>query len=992
MKILPALLALALAAPALSAVETSFDLGDEVSSYKRFIIYPHLQKGFAALQRGDGKRAIAEFEAARKLAPDNATIVLYLSDTYQRYGQTDRAEAVLNDARQRRPNDARIADALATLQGLKVEVPAEVPAPDTPERVTTPETVEEAMAAGETKAVDCAQEQTPACRAMAGKAALRQGKLAQAQAELDDARFAASPQGIALRHALVQRAIYLRDWPRAEAQLSALKAAGELTASERSQWINLLLNQGKLSAAQALLEQGGAVRAQDQLAYAQALAHQGDKAALGHFLAGKRPAFLTVGDERQWMGLLQSSGSLDSFSGYSPRFAANRSEQAEILVPKLIEQGDDVAAQRLLDHLPAEQMLQERFVLSLKSGKLDQAGAQASALLRQKGKDATLIDTLSYQLIQAGGQRQALRVLLVGYPFDDAKPIRRAALFDRLTLLVNDDPSLLAAADKVRLQRPLDTVGQRSHQAALFAGLKDCKQVLALLGDLSPAYAADDWLHLGDCYRETAPGLAQYSYEEARLRQGGDAATRALAYQAFTTKDYPTALQAWQSLPTDELQPSELIAATNTALAAGDQAAAASWLDAYAGRGGSEDDQYWWLRAQAETDDTLARADLERAIAIRQDARYYLRLASLQSADKQYKEAIASLQQAEALDPDNPEHYATLGYAYWFAGDTVKSREALEKAHKAYPDDTGVTQQLVYSSQRMVDNQSARAYAREVIDDLDRYDPQDKTDEILDQWFGFRRLHEDLGRRWTFSAGAFSGTNTGSVGNSPEPGTAFRSYSQVEAEYRLGDPAIRDGKTLAAYARIFAGSAGQGNTYDALPIYSPMLGVGLRWKPLRDWAFFLAAEAQTPLDHGGAGETDYMLRASASLLNDGRFSDDWHESGRGWVAQNLYLDAAYYIKSERVAATADYRLSYHNKVFRAQTVEPYAHVQYNLIQDDGASRDFRGGIGVRWNFWYGESRYNAYPHKISVGVEFQHAFDTYLDDNNTAFLTFGGIW
>ncbi|WP_189460411.1 NfrA family protein [Jeongeupia chitinilytica] len=995
MKILPALLALSLAAPAISAVEQNFDLGDGVSSYRRFIIYPHLQKGFASLQRGDDRRAITEFEAARRLAPGNATIALYLANAYERAGQPDRAEVVLEEARRQTPNDARVTQALASLQGLKAGNPFD----DEPELASAPPPAAEsaaqpAPAAPESAAaVDCTQQQTPTCRAIAGNAALRAGQLAKAQAELDDAEFAATPEGVALRRALVQRAIYLKDWSRAESQLAVLKSAGQLRANERSQWINLLLAQGRLGAAQALLDEGG-VRAQDQLAYAQALARQGDSAALGRYLAGTRPAFSAAADETQWMGLLRQTKRDELYAGYAPRFAANRRDQAEVLVPKLLAKGDDASAQKLLDQLPADALLAERFALSLKRGELPQAGRQARALLRERGNDPALVDSLSYQLIQTGGAEQAMHLLLDGYPFTDMPPLRRAALQQRLALLINEHPALLSETDKATLSRPLDTVGQRSRQAAMFGGMKDCKQVRTLLGDLSPAYDQDAWMRLGDCYREPAPGLAQYSYAEAELRGAGSDATRALAYQAFAAKDYSSALQAWQSLPQDELKPAELLSAATTAVSAGDKVAAHRWLDAYAAGEGKQDDQYWSLRAQSETDPVRQREALERAIDLHPEVGYYLSLASLQSDAGDFKGALDSLKCAQALQPDDPETQIALGYAYWRAGDAAKAREMLEQARRHYPDDPAVIQQLVYANQRLSDNRNARQYARQVIDQLNAYPQDEKTDEMLDQWFGFRRLHEDLGRRWTFSAGAFSGTNTGGVANAAEPGTAYRSYAQVEAAYRLGDPPIRNGRTLEAYARIFAGSGDSNNGYDALPIYSPMLGAGLRWKPFGERTFYLAAEAQTPLDRGGNGEFDYMLRASASLLNDGRFSDDWHESGRGWLAQNLYLDAAYYIKAQRTAATADYRLSYHKKVFsKAQTVEPYAHVQYNLTHDDtGDSTDFRAGVGVRWNFWYGESEYDAYRHKNSVGIEFQHAFDTYLDENNTVFLTFGGIW
>ncbi len=999
LKLLPALLALALATPALAAPETPqhIDLGSDVSGYRRFIIYPHLQKAFSLQQRGDFNGAITEFAAARRLAPDNATLALYLAEAYQHNGQPDQALTVLTAAQKTSPRDARIVSALAVLQGEQTATPPETAATAQPEAQPAAVTTAEAAPANLVPAPaggECQNDATPVCKAIAGNAALRLGKLADAQKELDDADFAAAPEGIALRHALVQRAIYLRDTDRALNQLAILDTSGQLTVNGRSQWINLLLAQGRLTDAEKLLNQSGTVRPRDQLAYAQALAQRGDTASLARFMRDKKPRFQSPDNERQWMNLLQRA-SVDSsalFADYVPVFAINKQEKARILVPLLLGQGDDNGAQRLLEQLPAGEMLQERFALSLKANQLDTAGDQASALLDRAGNDPVLLDALSYQLIAAGGQQQAMRLLLRAYPFDDAQPARRSILLQRLSALVGDNPALLNPDDRAMLANPLATPGQRGHQAALFANLQDCTKVHELLGDLSAGYSHDDWMRLGNCYMPDEPGLAQYSYQQALQRENDSYTQRALAYAAFATQDYPTALSAWQSIKVDDLMPAELVSATNTALAAGDKAAARTWLDAYEERGAVRDDEYWWLRAQDATNPQDERDALERALAQREDARYYVRLAVLQSGDKQYHEAVASLKKAEVLAPDDPDLQATLGYTYWFAGDAPRSRAALENARQAYPDDIGITQQLVYSSQRMADNTAARAYARDVIDWYETIPYNERSDKELDEEFGFKRLHEDLGRRWSFSAGAFAGTNAGSIANAPEPGNAYRSYSQVEADYRLGDPAIRDGKTLEAYARVFAGSGNDNDSYQALPIYSPMLGTGVRWKPLRDWTFFLAAEYQTPIDRSRDTVSDFMFRASASLLNDGKYSDDWHESGTGWVAQNLYLDAAYYLHQERTAATADYRVSYHQKIERGQTIEPYTHVQYNLIDQHAYSRDVRAGVGARWNYWYGEKRYDAYPSKISVGLEFQHAFNTYLNEDNTVFLTFGGLW
>ena len=106
-------LLLAVGAP---ATAQQFDLGVEVDGYRRFLIYPHLQKGHESLQRGDHRRAIAEFERARELAPENAVVAVYLADAYAAGGDRVRADALLTRQLTRTPNDHRLTDALRKLR------------------------------------------------------------------------------------------------------------------------------------------------------------------------------------------------------------------------------------------------------------------------------------------------------------------------------------------------------------------------------------------------------------------------------------------------------------------------------------------------------------------------------------------------------------------------------------------------------------------------------------------------------------------------------------------------------------------------------------------------------------------------------------------------------------------------------------------------------------------------------------------------------------
>ena len=219
-------------------------------------------------------------------------------------------------------------------------------------------------------------------------------------------------------------------------------------------------------------------------------------------------------------------------------------------------------------------------------------------------------------------------------------------------------------------------------------------------------------------------------------------------------------------------------------------------------------------------------------------------------------------------------------------------------------------------------------------------------------------------------------------------GSRYRSYSQVEADFRLGSPPIRDGSTLSAYVRVIADG---GDLRSAVPSQNAMLGVGLRWKPLRNQVIYLAAENQNGLDD--LRRRDVLLRASASFLNGGRYGDDWHPSRSGWFSRNLYLDARS-LSEDRATPPSPPTIA------RVITARCRAAGRWNRTSTCSSmaaeasrfERDLRTGVGVRWNLWYGANRYDAAPHKVSVGLEFQQALDTYLSDRNGLFLSVGTRW
>lgn len=683
------------------------------------------------------------------------------------------------------------------------------------------------------------------------------------------------------------------------------------------------------------------------------------------------------------------------------------------------------AAATATDRAAAPPNLRQPFEDALRAGRTGEA-AQAAGNWLARDASPILLDEVSFRLMGAGGAADAVRLLARAYPFRAATPVLRDRLLQRYGLLIDErrdalDPGMRDQALTL-LRPPLDTPALRSRQSAIWANLGDCDAVRAVLADGSDSYQADDWMRRGECASAGAPAVALDAFERAYALQPGGQVSRALAYQAHALGRHALALRAWRSVGA-AIEGDDRLAAIEAAIDAGDAGQALLWLEPQPAAGAPASHRYWMLAAAAytATADTRRALDaLDHAVALQPAWEQYLRIGRLsapgprqvqaleRAADLAPDSAIVRLELAYAyqragrgtdareafgaaahLDPTSLTATLELGYARWAIGDARGAADAFERAWSIEPGNLAAAGQLVYAHQRLSHNARARWFTERVIDastdsagESAAVAPAAATDRL----FGLRRLHEDLGRRTTVGLDGWSGSRVGTGVGAAPPGSRFTSYSQVEVDFRLGSQPVRNGTTVSAYARLFADG---GIERQAFPTENARVGLGLRWKPFRQRVLFLAAEYQASTDDAFR---DVLLRASASLLNGGTRSDDWHPSGGGWFAQNLYLDGAHYVEARDSAFTTDYRVSYHRKAGGGATLEPYAHAQFNGLVNGGLDRDVRAGIGVRWNLWYGATTYDAPRHKLSLGVEAQRALETYLPDRQSLLFTLASRW
>ncbi len=107
----------------------------------------------------------------------------------------------------------------------------------------------------------------------------------------------------------------------------------------------------------------------------------------------------------------------------------------------LLKEGQYGAAQKLLATLPANEMLEERYAVSVATRNKAEALRLARLLYQQEPANLTRLDQLTWQLMQNEQSREAADLLLQRYPFQGDARVSQT-LMARLASLLESHPYL----------------------------------------------------------------------------------------------------------------------------------------------------------------------------------------------------------------------------------------------------------------------------------------------------------------------------------------------------------------------------------------------------------------------------------------------------------------------------------------------------------------------------------------------------------------------
>ncbi|POG10383.1 phage receptor [Pseudomonas putida] len=623
---------------------------------------------------------------------------------------------------------------------------------------------------------------------------------------------------------------------------------------------------------------------------------------------------------------------------------------------------------------------------------------------RQDG-DLAALEQATYLLLQQGHSERARTLLEQAY--DRRQGRLTPSLLQRLGNIYarNDGP--------LNSQRMLGLIPRvdANTRAQLLGRLAENGQCDAVRRAIpaNPSEAGQ-FRALGRCAMPDQPGEAVVYYQAAE-RLGDSGNRLPLAYALEAAGDSEAAMPIWRNLPASVWNDNARLTAARGALNAGDADAARRYWDGAAHN--SADD--WALGAaiaQRQGDLNAALGFQRQALAHNPRADHYYAAASTAQLAGDSEQSTAWLAEAVRLEPNQPRYRADYGMRLAGSPDKAQRRQSipyLERASHDFPEDYRLGETLALRYDEAENSAAARRELRRVIDvEENLVDGDDEYGSLEARKYRQRRAHETLSRRDTITLAstwspAGTSTNDKFLDNGERSGTSRRAQSQnvqlAMWDHALGEEPSRNGSTLSVYGRVLFG--GQSRTDYA---QSMGTGVGLRYKPLGQANLNLYAELyhQRQIDddhysglslgellspakvggnwgdlrHHAESSNDLLLRATASFLDQGDWRNDWRVDEDDWNERFLYLDAAWWTRAGDHAWLSRFQQGHAWKLpgNSPQTLMPYGFFEFSSQDPSNDWRqDARAGVGVRWQWWFDDDRYNAYRGSLKVRAEYQQS-------------------
>ncbi|UVJ46519.1 phage receptor [Pseudomonas sp. LS1212] len=706
-------------------------------------------------------------------------------------------------------------------------------------------------------------------------------------------------------------------------------------------------------------------------------------------------------DPKTWLILaqrLQATDLLQRQSLPEPWDSARRERLLDILQ----QQGKSKQVLALLGRQPqTPAVVKRRAQLLQAAGRTHEAADLWEQHYRQSSSLASL-DQATYLNLQNGEQDRTRELLQQAY--DRYQGRLPAAPLQRLAGLYIVEGSPVDPRRMSELVNRVDPA-TRAQLLGRLAESGHCDAVRQAIGK-QPAEVGQ-LRALGRCSMPDNPGQAVVYYQAAE-RLGDRGSRMPLAYALDAAGDPVAAQRIWNSLGDAQWTDNARLTAARGALNSHDPSRAEQhWQKA--AHTGADDWALGAAIAQQQNNPGLALERQRQALQHQPRADHYYAASVTAQQAGDAPQSTAWLAEAVRLDPGQPRYRADYGMRLAGADTPQVRRQSipyLQRATTDFPEDFRLGETLAWRYAEAEDSTAARQELRRVLDvEAQVVNGDDEYGSLEARKYRQRRAHEALFRRnsrtlaSTWSPAGVSTNDSFQNSDSQQRRATSQNVQIAMWDHALGKEPSRNGSTFSVYARALLGSQGR---YE----YGQFLGtgVGLRYKPFgtsnlnlygelyrqsqikdEDYDSLSLGEMLDPSqvddgysDHQEHSETsnDFLLRATASYFDQGDYRNDWRIDERHWNERFLYLDAAWWTRAGDHAWLSRYQQGHAWKlpVASPQTLMPYGFVEF-ASQDPSNDwrQDLRVGVGMRWQWWFHDDRYNAYRGHLTVRTEYQQS-------------------
>jgi bacteriophage N4 adsorption protein A len=955
-----ALLALSLVWAGHSAHAQSIETGANSGKLESFLLYPHLQKGFSALERGDRSTALAEFAHAYAMAPNNPIVATYLAQAYRRFGDRAKAIAVLTEQLKRNQGNVELLKVLNDLQNqaqpaaaASASVPvaspvaspvAGIPAPINPLAVppiaSSPNASLKSILHSSPKVAFPAPKSAKSISPAPIKTSPRVTPQGTVMAATVNSTTEKSASSALLPQAIPPQAPSLPAGYQAADKAYKSSAGGDYATAlvyAREAVREAPNNSAYLYLLTYLAAQSGSYEEADQIA---------GKALTA--LSAQRDFELQ--QLRELRELVRRQLAQQSFDAANKALANGQTQAAMQEARKGMEYAPDVLAQRV-----------QWLHTLLLANQYIEANQAASDALSDLGDRPALYVLRAYARLQLGQNS------LAWTDFDHAVQNPGLTLTESHNFRVIASQAALAAAQPQRalqLLAPLDENADQSvsvrRQMAIASMQRSAFVNLSAASApplASPGVLCSGALHTASCDvwpREVAADPA------TPLAQA--------AYAAFNERDYSTAASnARQAVTVSPDNAAYKMLLLNALIADKRFEQAEQIATQYL----SENGLAGMARSEMQAARSMVRHRLGKLEPAREDALVALRdprlslhseinlLLQLNQKHKARESYIAAVQSGLLKD----ESAVSIAYLAIQVGDDAYAMSAfdLAQAQNKLPDTARLD--VAFTANRLARYDEALTQFRKTIEATEAGQLALVAQPLFDVKREIANRTRDWGASTSLSYRGISQANPGTT-----QASASNDNLQGSAELFWRPFGYQGGRTLEVYGGVSATLSSKAN----YPTGSESVqgSIGARVKPLVDTNFIAALERRLAI--GNKTSTDWLVRTAYSAST----GTDIRVDAPSWMTTSVYAEAGRYINQRQTYAVGEGiagRSFVLNALSARTVVTPHLVLgaDYDSLVAIGSKGAVGAGVGVSLRQWFNEDRYTAPRSHLDISLQYR---------------------